>query len=170
MKMWTFICRLYAFIPLRHYNLQLWSPRKVCFERRRCSTRPPPEVGWLFPLQIQRMLLFSQLPHLPRKLSCQGATIFLSVLIALPLIHPFSAASLPPKWPATPAVTLFTELTGAPAVIGPARGESTLTFLINWISWPSPIRGQRLRSFVCVDLHVHIRGMRGFLILYRVHL
>lgn len=100
------------------------------------STRLSPEVVWSFPLQIQQMFLFSQLPHLPCKLSCQGAAIFPSVLIVLPLIHPFSFASLFPKWPPTPAMTLFTKLTGAPTVIGPASGKSTLTSLINWISWP----------------------------------
>lgn len=80
--------------------------------------------------------LFSQLPHLQCVLSCQGAAIFPSVFILLPLIHPFSSDSLFPKWPPTPAMTLFTKLTRAPAEIGPASGKSTLTSFINWISWP----------------------------------
>lgn len=82
------------------------------------------------------IFLFSQLPHLQCVLSCQGAAIFRSVFILLPLIHPFSTDSLFPKWPPTPAMTLFTKLTRAPAEIGPASGKSTLTSFINWISWP----------------------------------
>ena len=118
--------------------------------------------GWSFPLQIQQMFLFSQLPHLQCKLSCQGAAIFPSVLIVLPLIHPFSFASLFPKWPPTPAMTLFAKLTGAPTVIGAASGKSTLTPLINWISWPHPIRVKMQRCsgivlFVWTYTHTHAR-------------
>lgn len=140
----TFIWRLSAqrLIPPRQGNLQ-WThlalvvvQKFFCFGLC-CSTLLSPEVVWSFPLQIQQMFLFSQLPHLLCKLSCQGPAIFPSVLIVLPLIHPFSFASLFPKWPPTPAMTLFTKLTGAPTVIGPASGKSTLTFLINWISRPS---------------------------------
>lgn len=49
---------------------------------------------------------------------------------------PVPSPRFPPKWPPTPAMTLLTILTGAPTVIGPASGKSTLTSLINWMYWP----------------------------------
>lgn len=114
--------------------IKLWLSQKFCTGLC-CSTQPAPERVWSFPLHIQKMFLFSQLPHLQCKLSCQGATIFPSVLIMLPLIHPFFCALLP-TWLPTPAMTLFTKLTGAHTLIGPASGKSTLTSLNNWIYWP----------------------------------
>lgn len=87
-----------------------------------------------------------------------------SVLIVPPLIHPFYFTLLFPKWPPTPAMTLFPKLSRASTVIGAARGKSTLTSLINWISWPllSKWRGYGPVgfSFVCVDLHTHTKFSR----------
>lgn len=63
--------------------------------------------------------------------------------------------------PPAPASTLFTKLTEAPTVIGPARGTSTLTLLINWISWPllSVWRGYGEQGCFCFALppctHTH---------------
>lgn len=91
----------------------------------------------------------------------RGPTIFPSVLIrCIPLIHPFSFASLFPKWPPTPASTLSAKLTEAPAVIGLSTGKSTLTSLINWISWPlglSEEAAHRWDTFVCRPKHTQIQ-------------
>lgn len=123
-----------------------------------------PEVVSSFSLHIQQLFLFSQLPHLPCKLSRQGAAIFPSVLIMLLLIHPFSFTSLFPKWPHTPATTLFTKLTGSPTVIGPSSGKSTLTSLINWMPWPLRSVWKRQWSYgvvLFVSASVHILKSAG---------
>lgn len=97
-----------------------------------CSSQLSPGVVWSFLLLIQPMLLSVGFLICYASRAVRRPQSFPQSVVIMPPLTclTVSLTLLFPKWPFTPAMTLFTKLSRASAVIGPASGNSTLTSVL----------------------------------------